>query len=195
MKVVKEGKHRLFEEDEETSKYVREMLQKLKKEGMDAVRKFSSEFDDWSPPSFELSETEIREAIDKCDEQLIKDTDFCQQNVRRFAEKQLATMLPLEVESSPGVILGHKHIPVGCVGSYVPGGVYPMFGSAQMSIIPAKVAGVKSVVCCTPPIKGKGSLSSHHQRHEKGRGRSHLCPGRRTGLCPHGLRHGRGAAG
>ena len=112
MKVIKEGGHRLFEEDEETSRYVREMLQKLKKEGMDAVRKFSREFDDWNPPSFELSETEIREAIDKCDEQLIKDTDFCQQNVRRFAEAQLGTMLPLEVEIIPGVILGHKHIPV-----------------------------------------------------------------------------------
>ena len=156
MQVIKEGRHRLFEEDEETTKYVREMLQALKKGGMDAVRRFSSQFDDWSPPSFELSESEIQEAINKCDDQLIKDTDFCQQNVRRFAEKQFATMLPLEVETSPGVILGHRHIPVGCVGSYVPGGVYPMFGSAQMSIIPAKVAGVKSVITCTPPVKGKG---------------------------------------
>ncbi len=156
MKVIKEGGHRLFEEDEETSRYVREMLQKLKKEGMDAVRKFSREFDHWDPPSFELSEKEIQEAIDKCDEQLIKDTDFCQQNVRRFAEAQMGTMLPLEIEIIPGVILGHKHIPVSCAGSYVPGGVYPMFGSAQMSIIPAKVAGVKTVVACTPPVKDMG---------------------------------------
>jgi sulfopropanediol 3-dehydrogenase len=76
--------------------------------------------------------------------------------VRRFAQAQLETMLPLEVEVSPGVVLGHKHIPVRAVGSYIPGGRYPMFGSAQMSIIPAKVAGVRHVVACTPPVKGQG---------------------------------------
>lgn len=154
MEVVKEGGHRLFEEDEQTSARVREMLRQLKTEGMDAVRKFSNEFDGWNPPSFELSESEIQRAINKCSDQLIKDTDYCQQNVRRFAQAQLATMHPLEREISPGVILGHKHIPVTCVGSYVPGGIYPMFGSAQMSIIPAKVAGVETVIACTPPVKG-----------------------------------------
>jgi len=156
MKVIKEGGHRLFEEDAETSQYVQEMLQDLRENGMDAVRKYSQKFDDWNPTSFELSEQQINEAISKCDEQLIQDTDFCQKNVRNFAEAQLATMKPLEVEISPGIILGHKHIPVNCVGSYVPGGRYPMFGSAQMSIIPAKVAGVESVVGCTPPVKGEG---------------------------------------
>jgi sulfopropanediol 3-dehydrogenase len=156
VKVVKEGGHWLFEGDEQTSLRVREMLQQLKREGMDAVRKFSDEFDRWNPPSFELTESEIQEAIEKCSDQLIKDTDYCQQNVRTFAQAQLSTMLPLEVEISPGVILGHKHIPVGCVGSYVPGGIYPMFGSAQMSIIPAKVAGVETVIGCTPPVKGTG---------------------------------------
>jgi sulfopropanediol 3-dehydrogenase len=156
MKVIKEGGHRLFEEDAETSQYVQEMLQDLRENGMDAVRKYSQKFDDWNPTSFELSEQQINEAISKCDEQLIEDTDFCQKNVRDFAEAQLATMKPLEVEISPGIILGHKHIPVNCVGSYVPGGRYPMFGSAQMSIIPAKVAGVETVVGCTPPVKGEG---------------------------------------
>lgn len=156
MNVIKDGGHRLFEEDEDTTTYVRDMLKTLKNEGMDAVRKFSREFDEWDPPSFELSDKEIEEAISKCDDQLIEDTDLCQANVRRFAEQQLATMQPLEVESSPGIILGHKHIPVSCVGSYVPGGVYPMFGSAQMSIIPAKVAGVDMVIACTPPVKGEG---------------------------------------
>jgi sulfopropanediol 3-dehydrogenase len=86
----------------------------------------------------------------------VEDTEYCQANVRAFAEAQHATMKPLEVELRPGVILGHKHIPVNCVGAYVPGGRYPMFGSAQMSIIPAKVAGVKTVVACTPPVKGEG---------------------------------------
>ncbi len=156
MKIVKDGGHRLFEEDEQTAAYVRDMLKTLKKDGMDAVRKFSRDFDQWDPESFELSENEIEEAIRKCDDQLIEDTDFCQQNVRWFAEQQLATMKELEVESSPGITLGHKHIPMSCVGSYVPGGVYPMFGSAQMSIIPAKVAGVDTVVACTPPVKGTG---------------------------------------
>jgi sulfopropanediol 3-dehydrogenase len=86
----------------------------------------------------------------------VRDTDFCQGNVRAFAQAQLATLLPLEVEIYPGVTLGHRHIPVSRVGSYIPGGRYPMFGSAQMSIIPAKVAGVEQVVACTPPVKGSG---------------------------------------
>ena len=156
MKVIKEGGHRLFEEDQETTEYVRKMLDDLRISGMDAVRKYSQKFDDWNPNSFELTEQQISEAIAKCDEQLVKDTDYCQSNVRAFAEAQLATMQPLEVEISPGILLGHKHIPINRVGSYVPGGRYPMFGSAQMSIIPAKVAGVATVVGCTPPVKGEG---------------------------------------
>jgi sulfopropanediol 3-dehydrogenase len=156
MKVVKEGGHRLFEEDQETTQYVREMLDDLRKNGMDAVRKYSQKFDDWNPARFELTHQQIRDAIAKCDEQLVKDTEYCQSNVRAFAKAQLATLQPLEVEISPGIILGHKHIPINRVGSYVPGGRYPMFGSAQMSIIPAKVAGVETVVGCTPPVKGEG---------------------------------------
>ncbi|MBN1428487.1 MAG: histidinol dehydrogenase [Anaerolineae bacterium] len=156
MRVVKQGGHWLFEEDVETARYVSEMLLDLRKNGMDAVRSYSRKFDDWAPRDFELSPQQIDEAIDMCSDQLVGDTDFCQANVRSFAEAQFATMKPLEVEIRPGVILGHKHIPVNCVGSYVPGGRYPMFGSAQMSIIPAKVAGVKTVVACTPPVKGEG---------------------------------------
>ncbi len=156
MKVIKEGGHRLFEEDQETTQYVREMLDDLRKNGMDAVRKYSQKFDDWNPDSFELNEQQINKAIARCDEQLVKDTEFCQSNVRAFAEAQLATMQQLNVEISPGIKLGHKHIPINRVGSYVPGGRYPMFGSAQMSIIPAKVAGVETVIGCTPPVKGEG---------------------------------------
>ncbi|MGD9137167.1 MAG: histidinol dehydrogenase, partial [Desulfobacterales bacterium] len=156
MKVIKEGGHRLFEEDRDTTQYVRKMLDDLGKNGMDAVRKYSRKFDDWDPASFELSEQQISEAIAKCDQQLVEDTDFCQNNVRAFAQAQLATLKPLEVDISPGITLGHKHIPISRVGSYVPGGRYPMFGSAQMSIIPAKVAGVETVVGCTPPVKGEG---------------------------------------
>ena len=156
MRIIKEGGHRLFETDPETARYVGEMLAQLRRRGLDAVREFSAKFDDWSPPAFELSEKQINGAIAQCSDELIRDTEFCQGNVRRFAEAQMKTLLPLEVESRPGVWLGHKHIPVRSVGSYVPGGRYPMFGSAQMSIIPAKVAGVETVVGCTPPVKGAG---------------------------------------
>jgi sulfopropanediol 3-dehydrogenase len=156
MKVMKQGQQRLFETDAETAAVVTRMLVDLEKNGMDAVRQYSRKFDDWDPPSFLLTEAQIKEAISKVPEQGIRDTDYCQGNVRRFAQEQFKTMLPLEVEIRPGVILGHKHIPVNSVGSYIPGGRYPMFGSAQMSIIPAKVAGVKRIAACTPPVKGQG---------------------------------------
>lgn len=156
MKIYKQGGHRLFEQDAETAKIVSGMLLDLEKNGMDAVRKYSEKFDNWSPDNFELSAKEIDKAIASLDKQVIEDTDICQQNVRSFAREQLKTLLPLEIETFPGAILGHKHIPVNTVGSYVPGGQYPMFGSAQMSIIPAKVAGVQNIYAFTPPVKGQG---------------------------------------
>jgi sulfopropanediol 3-dehydrogenase len=156
MRMLKDGGHRLFEKDLECSKVVSEMLLDLEKNGLDAVRKYSQRFDEWNPDDFELSEAQINECINRLDPQIIEDTDFCQSNVRQFAEAQLRTLLPLEVEIRPGVILGHKHIPVKSVGSYIPGGRYPMFGSAQMSIIPAKVAGVDNVYAFTPPVRGQG---------------------------------------
>lgn len=156
MKIIKEGGHRLFETDRETADTVSAMLQELERDGMDAVRRYSAKFDDWNPDSFELSDGQIDDAISALPKQVIDDTDYCQSNVRAFAQAQLATLQPLEVEIRPGVTLGHKHIPVNAVGSYIPGGRYPMFGSAQMSIIPAKVAGVRTVLACTPPVKGEG---------------------------------------
>ncbi len=156
MKIVKQGRQRLFEQDRETAAVVSEMLLDLERDGMDAMRRYSRKFDDWDPPSFRLTTSQIDDAIGRLPEQAIRDTDYCQRNVRRFAQAQLATLQPLEVETQPGVVLGHKHIPVNSVGSYIPGGRYPMFGSAQMSIIPARVAGVRSVVACTPPVKGEG---------------------------------------
>jgi sulfopropanediol 3-dehydrogenase len=156
MRMFKEGGHRLFERDPETARVVGEMLADLEAHGLEAVRRYSRKFDDWNPPSFELTPAQIEEAIGRLDPQVLRDTDFCQGNVRAFARAQAATLRPLEVELRPGVILGHRHIPVRAVGAYVPGGRYPMFGSAQMSIIPAKVAGVESVVACTPPVKGLG---------------------------------------
>jgi sulfopropanediol 3-dehydrogenase len=156
MKIIKNGGHRLFEKDEETGKVVSEMLRNLEKNGMDAVRSYSEKLDSWNPKNFELSSKEIAEAIKKVSPQAIKDTDYCQNNVRNFAKAQLKTMKPLKVKVRKGVTLGHKHIPVNSVGSYIPGGRYPMFGSAQMSIIPAKVAGVKNIIACTPPVRGQG---------------------------------------
>jgi sulfopropanediol 3-dehydrogenase len=156
MRMLKEGGHRLFEKDPETAAVVSEMLLDLEQNGLDAVRKYSGQFDNWDPPDFELSDRQIEEAIARLDAQIVADTDFCQANVRQFAAAQLATLRPLEIETRPGVILGHKHIPVNSVGSYVPGGRYPMFGSAQMSIIPAKVAGVANVYAFTPPVRGEG---------------------------------------
>ncbi|HEY3457391.1 MAG TPA: histidinol dehydrogenase [Bryobacteraceae bacterium] len=156
MKILKPGKHRLFEHDFETAKTVSEMLLDLEKNGMDAVRKYSAKFDDWTPKQFQMTESEIENAIAQVTPQAIRDTDYCQANVRAFAQAQRETLKDLEVETRPGVILGHRHIPVSAVGSYIPGGRYPMLGSAQMSIIPARVAGVKHIVACTPPVKGKG---------------------------------------
>ncbi len=156
MRMFKEGGHRLFERDPETAHTVAEMLADLEAHGLEAARRYSRKLDDWDPPDFELTPAQIGEAIARLDPQVLKDTDFCQDNVRAFARKQLETLRPLEVELRPGVTLGHRHIPVGAVGAYIPGGRYPMFGSAQMSIIPAKVAGVGSVVACTPPVKGLG---------------------------------------
>jgi sulfopropanediol 3-dehydrogenase len=156
MRIYKNGGHRLFENDPETQALVSQMLLDLEKNGMDAVRKYSEKFDSWNPGNFELSDAEVNKAIVSLDKQIIEDTDFCQGNVREFAKRQMETLRPLEAETRPGVILGHRHIPVNTVGSYIPGGRYPMFGSAQMSIIPARVAGVKNIYACTPPVKGEG---------------------------------------
>lgn len=156
MHMFKEGGHRLFEADPETAATVSQMLADLEQNGLDAVRKYSERFDRWSPPDFEMSPQEIDRAIAALEPQVARDTTYCQSNVRRFAEAQLASLRPMEIEIEPGVVLGHRHIPVGAVGSYIPGGRYPMFGSAQMSIIPARVAGVDSVVACTPPLRGGG---------------------------------------
>lgn len=157
MKVIKDGGHRLFEDDPETARTVSAMLLELERGGMDAVRRYSRQFDGWDPPSFELDDRQIAAIRAALPDALVRDTEYCQGNVRRFAAEQLATLRPLEVEIRPGVVLGHRHIPIAGVGCYVPGGRYPMFGSAQMSIIPAKVAGVGTVAACTPPVKEGGA--------------------------------------
>ena len=119
-----------------------------------AIRELSEKFDKWSPKDFHLSPAEVERAIAQVPKRDIEDIKFAQAQVRNFAQKQRDTMLDLEVEPLPGVVLGHRHIPVNSIGCYVPGGRYPMVASAHMSIVTAKVAGVKRIIACAPPFKG-----------------------------------------
>jgi sulfopropanediol 3-dehydrogenase len=120
-----------------------------------AVRDLSERFDRWSPASFRLSHSEIDACISVLSEREIEDIKFAQTQVRRFAEIQRAALRDVEVETLPGIVLGHRNIPMDSVGCYVPGGKYPLLASAHMGIITAKVAGVKRVVAMTPPFDGK----------------------------------------
>jgi len=119
-----------------------------------AVRELSQKFDNWSPPSFKLTAPEIERAISRLRKRDLDDIKFAQAQVRNFAQKQKETLRDLEVETLPGVVLGHRHIPVNSIGCYVPGGRYPMVASAHMSIVTARVAGVKRIIACAPPFKG-----------------------------------------
>ena len=119
-----------------------------------AVKDLSKKFDNWSPQDFSLSPQEIERAIAQVPKRDLDDIKFAQAQVRNFAQKQRDTMHDLEVETLPGVVLGHRHIPVNSIGCYVPGGRYPMVASAHMSIVTAKVAGVKRIIACAPPFKG-----------------------------------------
>ena len=119
-----------------------------------AIRELSEKFDNWSPKDFKLTPAEVENAIAQVKKRDLEDIKFAQAQVRSFAQKQRATMHDLEVETLPGVILGHRHIPVDSIGCYVPGGRYPMVASAHMSIVTAKVAGVKRIIACAPPFKG-----------------------------------------
>ncbi len=119
-----------------------------------AIRELSEKFDKWSPKDFRLSAQEIEKAIAQVPKRDLEDVKFAQAQVRNFAQKQRETMHDLEVETLPGVVLGHRHIPVNSIGCYVPGGRYPMVASAHMSIVTARVAGVKRIIACAPPYKG-----------------------------------------
>ena len=133
---------------------VRSILSDIRERGDAALEHYSGHFDNWSPESFQLSEDEIDAAISKLNKSEIEDIKFAQNQIRHFAQKQLETMSELEVETLPGVFLGHKHIPIENVGCYVPGGRYPMVASAHMSVLTAKVAGAKRVIACAPPYNG-----------------------------------------
>jgi sulfopropanediol 3-dehydrogenase len=133
---------------------VEAILTDVEARGDVAVRAWSEKFDNWSPPSFKLSPADIERAIAQVSRRDLDDIKFAQAQVRNFADKQRTSLQELEVETLPGVILGHKHIPVNSIGCYVPGGRYPMVASAHMSIVTARVAGVKRIIACAPPFEG-----------------------------------------
>lgn len=134
---------------------VENIISDIERRGDEAVSQYSGQFDKWTPESFRLSREEIDACYEQLTEQEISDIKWAQEQVRNFATIQRESMKDVEVETLPGVVLGHKNIPVDSVGCYVPGGKYPLVASAHMSIVTAKVAGVKRVIAATPPFQGK----------------------------------------
>ena len=141
--------------DRKVRDVVEGILADIAARGDAAVRELSIKFDNWDRESYRLTPAEIQGCIDQLTGQDLKDIEFAQTQVRNFAQIQRASMQDVEVETLPGVVLGHKHLPVNAAGCYVPGGKYPLLASAHMSVITAKVAGVARVVTCAPPFGGK----------------------------------------
>jgi sulfopropanediol 3-dehydrogenase len=142
--------------NDDVRRVVSEMLAAIEREGEDAIRRYSRDLDDWDPPSFVVGEAEVADAYDVIEPKLGEHIAFAQHQVRQFATAQRATLTDLECEPLPGVTLGHRQIPVSTVGSYVPGGRYPMLASAFMTVIVPKVAGVGRVIACAPPQRDQG---------------------------------------
>ena len=140
--------------DLELTERVQTLLADIETRGEVAVREMSANFDNWEPEQFRLTGEEIETIVAGVDPATVADIRFAQTQIRTFAQAQLESLSDIEVETLPGVILGHKNIPVSAVGAYVPGGRYPMVASAHMSVLTAKVAGVPRVAACTPPING-----------------------------------------
>ena len=147
------------QDKDEAQQQVRETVEKLladiETRGDRAVRELSKRFDNWEPEKFKLSEEQIQDCINRLDTRTLDDIRFAQDQIRNFAQLQRDSMKDVEEETLPGVILGHRHIPMNRVGSYVPGGKFPMVASAHMSVVTAKVAGVKEIITCAPPYQGK----------------------------------------
>jgi sulfopropanediol 3-dehydrogenase len=140
--------------DAKVRETVESILAQVEESKDSAIRALSKQFDNWEPKDFRLTPAEIEKAISQVSKRDLDDIKFAQAQVRNFAQKQRDTMKDLEVETLPGVVLGHRHIPVNAIGCYVPGGRYPMVASAHMSIVTARVAGVKRIIACAPPFKG-----------------------------------------
>ena len=156
IKYLKKSKPEIekIEDDRKVRTSVEEILSKIKKDGDDAIRFYSEKFDNYSPNSFRLSDTQIKECLTKVSSKDLEDIKFAQTQIKNFAEIQKDSMKDVESETLPGVILGHKNIPVESVGCYVPGGKFPMIASAHMSVITASVAGVERIIASAPPQNG-----------------------------------------
>ncbi|WP_416651921.1 histidinol dehydrogenase [Candidatus Pseudothioglobus sp. Uisw_086] len=141
-------------DDAEVSEIVKNTLRSIEDRGDAAVREFAEKFDNYTPKSFKLTQTEIDNLIKQVSTQDLEDIKFAQEQVRNFAQAQRDSMKDIEVETMPGVILGHKNIPVQSVGCYIPAGKFPMVASAHMSVVTASVAKVPRIIACTPPYKG-----------------------------------------
>ena len=143
------------EDNEKVKLIVENTLKEIELKGDNYIRELSEKFDKYSPPSFRLSEDEINDLVNEVSDEDKDDIEFAQKQVRSFAQAQLKSLSELEVETQPGVILGHKNIPVQSVGCYVPAGKFPMVASAHMSVVTASVAGVPRIIATTPPFQGK----------------------------------------
>ncbi|GIN20564.1 histidinol dehydrogenase [Siminovitchia fordii] len=167
---IKKGKvaEEIQKYDEKVSQIVGSTIKKIEEEGDKAIRELSVKFDNWNPESFWLSDEQIKKIVASIPQQTVEDIEFAQNNIRKFAEEQRKSMQDVEVEIRPNVILGHKNIPVNSVGCYIPGGRYPMVASAHMSVLTAKVAGVKRVIACTPPINGEIPAATVYAMHKAG---------------------------
>ena len=142
-------------DDAKVTKIVEDTLQAIAAKGDEALREFSIKFDNYNPTSFKLSSAEIENLIKQVSKRDMEDIKFAQSQIRKFAQAQRDSMLDIEIETMPGVILGHKNIPVQSVGCYVPAGKFPMVASAHMSIVTAEVAKVPRIIAATPPFQGK----------------------------------------
>lgn len=143
------------DDDAKVRATVEGIIRDIEARGDEAVREYSRKFDQWDPADFRLSRAEIEAARKQLSDREIEDIAFAQTQVRNFAQIQRDSMLEVEVETYPGVVLGHKHVPVNAVGCYIPGGKYPLLASAHMSVLTAKVAGVKRIVSTAPPYQGQ----------------------------------------
>ena len=156
IRYLKRGKDAQTQADDDSKvrTTVEGILKNIESRGDDAVREYSKKFDSWNPADFRLSQASIEAAVKQLSPRELQDIQFAQTQVRNFAQLQRDSMKHIEVETLPGVILGHKHIPINAVGCYVPGGKYPLIASAHMSVLTAKVAGVKRIVATAPPYQG-----------------------------------------
>ena len=159
MKIIKQGLTDTAKQERnaQVREVVETALQEIEKKGDEAVRAMSQKFDHWSPDRFRVSQQQIEESYQQLTPENIQDIEFAQKQIRNFAQIQRDSMKDVEVETLPGVILGHKHLAIEAVGCYIPGGKYPLVASAHMGIVTAKVAGCKRVIACAPPYQGKPS--------------------------------------